>query len=85
MISKYAIESAYAFFHQKQRIYQYSTMDWQKDDIEYAIEDYVNQMNVELYSLLSNDRPDFLRNHTSFASDLLTAVELLERMMEEKI
>lgn len=77
MISKYAIESAYAFFHQKQRIYQYSTLDWQKDDIEYAIEDYVSQMNEELYSLLSNGRTDFLRNHTTFAEDILYAVETL--------
>ncbi len=85
MISKYAIESAYAFFHQKQRIYQYSTIDWQKDDIEYAIEDYVNQMNAELYAILANGRHDFLRNHTCFADDLLAAVGQLEIMMERKV
>lgn len=28
-IREYAIESANALFHQKQRIYQYSTLDWQ--------------------------------------------------------
>ena len=43
MIDKGVIETAYCFFHQKQRVYQYSTMDWQKDDIEYAIDDYVSQ------------------------------------------
>lgn len=85
MTCKYAIESAYAFFHQKQRIYQYSTMDWQKDDIECAIEDYVNQMNAELYSLLANSRHDFLRNHTCFANDLRIAVEQLEIMMEKNV
>ncbi len=79
MISKFAIESAYAFFHQKQRIYQYSTLDWQKDDIEYAIEDYVSQMDEELYNFISNGRSDFLRNHSCFAEDILNAVEQLEK------
>ena len=81
MISKFAIESAYSFFHQKQRIYQYSTLDWQKDDIEYAIEDYVSQMDEELYILISKGRSEFLRNHSSFAEDILNAVEQLEKML----
>ena len=81
MISKFAIESAYAFFHQKQRVYQYSTLDWQKDDIEYAIEDYVSQMDGELYDLISKGRACFLRNHSSFAEDILNAVEQLEKML----
>lgn len=81
MISKFAIESAYAFFHQKQRVYQYSTLDWQKDDIEYAIEDYVSQMDGELYDLISKGRSDFLRKHSSFAEDILNAVEQLEKML----
>ena len=55
MITKDAIESAFCFFHQKQRIYQYSTLDWQKDDIEYAIGDYVDNMNKELYSSLTRN------------------------------
>lgn len=81
MISKYAIESAYAFFHQKLRIYHYSTLDWQKDDIEYAIEDYVSQMDAELYTLISNGRQDFLRSHTTFAEDMEKAVDQLEEML----
>lgn len=81
MISRYAIESAYAFFHQKQRIYQYSTLGWQRDDIEYAIEDYVSQMDSELYVLLSGGRMDFLRSHTTFADDIAKAVQILEKMM----
>ena len=36
MISKDSIESAYCFIHQKWRVYKFSTIDWQKDDIEYA-------------------------------------------------
>ena len=36
MITKDAIETAYSFLHQKRNVYIHSTMDWQKDDIEYA-------------------------------------------------
>ena len=81
MTSRYAIESAYAFFHQKQRIYQYSTLEWQKDDIEYAIEDYVSQMDPELYSRMSRGRADYLRSHTRFARDLEEAVARLDAIM----
>ncbi|MBQ0075168.1 MAG: hypothetical protein KBT34_13380 [Prevotella sp.] len=81
MISKFAIESAYAFFHQKQRVYQYSMLDWQKDDIEYAIEDYVSQMDGELYDLISKGRTDFLLHHSCFAEDIFNAVEQLEKML----
>ena len=35
MITKDSIETAYSFLHQKQRIYVHSTLDWQKDDIEF--------------------------------------------------
>ncbi len=82
MISKDILESAYCFFHQKQRVYQYSTMDWQKDDIEYAIESYVDGMSDELYNILSKGRSDFLRNHTTFAEDIVVALEELEEMMK---
>lgn len=40
MITRESIQCAYSFFHQKERIYRYSTMPWQRDDIEYAIDDY---------------------------------------------
>ena len=81
MIPKDAIESAFCFFHQKQRIYQYSTLDWQKDDIEYAIGDYADNMNKELYSILAKGRPHFLHSHSTFAKELLDAVEDLENML----
>lgn len=80
-ISKDIIESAYCFLHQKQRVYQYSTLDWQKDDIEYAIESYVDGMSADLYAIISHGRKDFLRNHTTFADDIMKAVEELETMM----
>lgn len=78
---KDAVQSAYAFFHQKQRIYQYSTLDWQKDDIEYAIENYVSQMDGEPYEFISKGQKDFLRNHSNFAEDILNAVDKLEKML----
>lgn len=81
MITKDIIESCYCFLHQKQRVYQYSTLDWQKDDIEYAIEGYVDGMSTELYDIISHGRTDFLRNHTTFADDILNALEELERML----
>lgn len=85
MISKYAVESAFAFFHQKQRIYHYSTIDWQKDDIEYAIQDYVSRMDPELYEWLANGRNDFLCDHSRFADDLIMAINKLEiRLGKEK-
>ena len=82
MITRHNIETAYSFFHQKLRVYQYSNLDWQKDDIEYAIGDYVDNMNKELYSLLSKGQPNFLHSHSTFAEELLEAVETLEGMME---
>ncbi|MGI6231863.1 MAG: hypothetical protein ACOYJF_03310 [Prevotella sp.] len=78
MITKDSIESAYCFFHQKLRIYEKSTLDWQRDDIEYAIADYTNRMSQELYAQLSDGRPDYLRDHQHFEADLRHAVEKLE-------
>lgn len=82
MISKDSIESAYCFCHQKWNIYSKSTMDWQKDDIEYAIENYVAGMNSELYEYLSAGDGSFLRDHANFSSDIQRAISLLEKMME---
>ena len=53
MIPKDSIETAYSFLHQKWQVYRYSTMQWQKEDIEYAISSYVDGMNKELYALLA--------------------------------
>jgi len=80
-IPKDCIETAYAFFHQKQRIYQYSTLDWQKDDIEFAIDDYTHTMNEELYDQLSGGRTDYLRSHSHFSEDILDAVTKMEGMI----
>lgn len=81
MITKDAIETAYSFLHQKRNVYIHSTMDWQKDDIEYAIASYVDDMNPELYNLIAGGNKDFLRNHQFFQQDIIKAVELLEKML----
>lgn len=81
MISQESIDIAYSFFHQKERIYRFSTLAWQRDDIEYAIDDYVSQMNPELYALIADGRTDYLRDHTRFAEDMADAVEKLEQRL----
>lgn len=81
MVSKDSIEAAYCFIHQKRRVYDHSTMDWQKDDIEYAISQYVESMNKALYTRIAQGKPNYLTDHTSFPDDMQTAEERLERMM----
>jgi hypothetical protein len=81
MITKDSIETAYSFMHQKQRIYVYSTLDWQKDDIEIAIAGYVDDMSKELYDAISDGRKEFLRDHKRFREDITMAVEKLEEML----
>lgn len=81
MITQASIETAYCFFHQKERVYEHSNMDWQKDDIEVAIADYVDEMNTDLYHFLSKGNESFLRNHDTFQHDLQQAVTTLEKML----
>lgn len=81
MITRDSIETAYAFLHQKRQVYIHSRLDWQRDDIEYAIASYVDDMSQELYDQLSDGRSDFLRDHQHFQEDITKAVERLERML----
>ena len=81
MITKDSIETAYSFLHQKRNVYIYSNLDWQKDDIEFAIGSYVDEMSQELYEMISNGRADFLRDHKRFENDITQAVEILEKML----
>ena len=78
MINKDSIESAYCFLHQKYRVYEFSNSETQRDDIEFAIASYVNDMNKELYALLAKGRKEFLCNHTTFAADMQEAINELE-------
>ena len=76
-----AIEQAYAFFHQKEKVYRYSTSETEKDHIEDAISSYVNQMSPELYAAISGGSSTFLREHTSFAEDIQEALKHLEELL----
>jgi len=83
MITRDSIETAYSFLHQKRNVYIHSTLDWQKDDIEYAIGTYVDDMSPELYEAISDSRTDFLRDHKRFQDDITQAVFRLERVLYE--
>ena len=82
MITRDSIETAYSFLHQKRNVYIHSSLDWQRDDIEYAIASYVDDMNPELLNTISGGRADFLKDHQRFAEDITNAVEQLEGMLE---
>lgn len=81
MISKDAIESAYSLFHQKLRVYVFSDSETQKDDIEYAVASFANEMNRELYEMLSEGRAGFLMEHSTFREDLSKSVEMMESLI----
>lgn len=81
MITKDSIEAAYCFFHQKYQVYAFSNSDKQKDDIEYAISLYVEQMNSELYKRLGNGRDEFLLTHIRFAEDMQEAIKTLSQLL----
>jgi len=81
MITRDSIETAYSFLHQKRNVYIHSSLSWQKDDIEYVIASYVDDMSQELYDAISEGRPDFLRDHSRFQEDITKAVEELEGML----
>ncbi len=82
MISKDSIETAYSFLHQKRNVYIHSTMDWQRDDIEYAIASYADEMSRELFEAISLGRKDFLSDHQRFEEDITMAVDRLEMMLD---
>ena len=80
MITRDNLQTAYCFLHQKERVYRYSTMEWQRDDIEYAIAQYVSSMQPELYAQLSAGRPDYLLDHSRFHEDMTDALAQLEAL-----
>ena len=81
MITRDSIETAYSFLHQKRNVYIHSSLDWQKDDIEYAISSFVDDMSQELYENIADGRTDFLRDHRRFQEDITFAVEKLEELV----
>ena len=81
MTHRDSIEPAYSFLHQKRNVYIHSTLDWQRDDIEYAIACYADEMSPELFQELFDGRADFLKDHKRFQEDITNAVERLEKML----
>lgn len=79
--TKDSIEAAYCFFHQKWQVYAFSNSERQKDDIEYAISEYVNKMSPALYEALAQGKEGFLLTHSSFADDMKSAVKQLEEQL----
>lgn len=80
-MAKDAVEAAYCFVHQKRRVYEHSTMEWQRDDIEYAIAQYADAMDGGLLAAIARGKPGFLTDHLSFAADLRLAEERLEGLL----
>lgn len=76
-----AIEQAYAFFHQKLKVYEHSTSEREMDHIEDTISSYANTMSPELFLQLSGGDPTFLHEHVSFLEQLQKAVRDLEAML----
>ena len=78
------IEQAYAFFHQKLKVYEHSTSEREMDYIEDSIADYANSMSKVLFDELSQGNPAFLHEHTAFQEDLTSAVCMMEKWSELK-
>ena len=76
-----AIEQAYAFFHQKLKVYERSTSEREMDHIEDCIANYANSMSKELFEELSQGNPAFLHEHTTFQEDLTKAVCMMEKWL----
>ena len=76
-----AIEQAYAFFHQKLKVYEHSTSEKEMDHIEDCIANYANSMSKELFDDLSGGNPAFLHEHTAFQEDIRRAVSKMEEML----
>lgn len=81
MLTKDSIETAYSFLHQKRNVYVHSTLEWQRDDIEYAVASFVDEMSKELLEVISQGRTDFLKDHRKFGNDITLAVQQLEQLL----
>ena len=80
-VDRNIIEQAYAFFHQKLKVYEYSTSEKEMDHIEECIANYANSMSPQLFAELSNGNPAFLHEHTTFQEDLKKAVRMMEELL----
>lgn len=76
-----AIEQAYAFFHQKLKVYEHSTSEEEMDHIEDCIANYANSMSPRLFADISDGNEAFLHEHTTFQEDLRKAVREMEKWL----
>ena len=83
-ISIDSIEQTYCFLHQKWNVYCHSTMDSQKDDIEYAISQYIQETSPSLYRVLSEGNIGFLCQHNTFSEDMCKALKALDTLMQTR-
>lgn len=77
------IEQAYAFFHQKLKVYEHSTSEREMDHIEDTISEYADAMSSALFSELSAGNPAFLHEHTTFKEDLTRSVLTMESWLHQ--
>ncbi len=79
------IELAYAFFHQKAKVYKYSGSEREKDHIEDVIAAYANSMSPALYAALSEGDDAYLKEHSTFGRQLEDAIAKMERWLAESM
>ena len=75
-----AIEWTYCIFHQKLRVYKFSTSPSQRDEIEHVVASYAMDMNPDLYKKLADGINDVL-NKIKTDSPIMTARFKLYRSM----
>ena len=80
-MTQQTIDIAFCFLHQKMQVYLHSSISRQRDDIEVAVADYVEQMDRELYLTLADGVNDFLLTHSRFEQDMTNALSRLEQML----
>lgn len=83
MPTKDGIEAAYCFLHQKRQVYIHSHDTRQREDIEYAVESYIDSISPALYALIAQGNPHFLRDYAHFAAQLDEAILRLEHEMQQ--
>lgn len=81
MITRDSVETAYSFLHQKRNVYVHSSIGWQRDEIEYAIASYVDDMSRELYDEISMGEGRFPEGPREISGGYTSAVERLEEML----
>lgn len=84
MADRNATEQAYAFFHQKLKVYEHSISEREMDHIENVVSAYADAMSPELYKALAGDNVAFLHEHSSFLAELSSAVRRMEGWLEKK-